>query len=169
MWCARGADACYTDDALERCSAISPRSRAFTGWLYAKMTQIFGDIGMDCADEFYATVNRVGQGYIRTEADEVHYNLHVLLRCDLERQLIAGTLAVQDLEAAWNARFLKDFGMVVDKPANGVLQDVHWAVGLFGYFPTYSLGNLYAGGWGKSSGCPAPQKRLAGGWLMEAR
>jgi carboxypeptidase Taq len=121
------------------------RSRAFTGWLYARMTQIFGDIGMDCADEFYATVNRVDQGYIRTEADEVHYNLHVMLRFDLERQLIAGTLAVQDLEAAWNARFLKDFGMVVDKPANGVLQDVHWAVGLFGYFPTYSLGNLYAG------------------------
>jgi len=59
--------------------------------------------------------------------------------------LIAGTLDVADLEAAWNARFLSDFGIAVDRPSNGVLQDVHWPVGLFGYFPTYTLGNVYAG------------------------
>jgi len=68
-----------------------------------------------------------------------------LLRFDLERQLIAGTLGVQDLEEAWNTRFEADFGYKVDAPSNGVLQDVHWSVGLFGYFPTYSLGNVYAG------------------------
>ncbi|MEO0917239.1 MAG: carboxypeptidase M32, partial [Pseudomonadota bacterium] len=73
------------------------------------------------------------------------YNLHVLLRFDLERALVAGDLVVSDLEAAWNDRFKVDFGYAVDKPSNGVLQDVHWSEGLFGYFPTYSLGNVYAG------------------------
>ena len=121
------------------------RSRAFTRWLYARMTEHFGDIGLDGPDAFYAAVNHVQNGYIRTEADEVQYNLHVLLRFDLEQALIAGTLEVDDLEAAWNERFLSDFGFPVDKPSDGVLQDVHWSAGLFGYFPTYSLGNVYAG------------------------
>ncbi|MEM1373068.1 MAG: carboxypeptidase M32 [Pseudomonadota bacterium] len=120
------------------------RSRAFTGFLHSRMTVAFGDMGMD-AEAFYGCVNRVGQGYIRTEADEVQYNLHVLLRFDLERQLMDGSLAVADLEEAWNARFEADFGFAVDKPSNGCLQDVHWSVGLFGYFATYSLGNVYAG------------------------
>ena len=121
------------------------RSRAFTGWLYGQMRDQFGDFGVADEDAFYKVVNRVGSGYIRTEADEVHYNLHVMLRFDLERQLIAGDLEVADLEDAWNARFESDFGVAVDKPSNGVLQDVHWSFGLFGYFPTYSLGNVYAG------------------------
>ncbi len=121
------------------------RSKAFTGWLYGKMRDAFGDFGIASEDAFYAAVNRVSDGYIRTEADEVQYNLHVLLRFDLERALMSGDLTVNDLEAAWNDRFLADFGYAVDKPSNGVLQDVHWSVGLFGYFPTYSLGNVYAG------------------------
>ena len=75
----------------------------------------------------------------------MHYNLHILLRFDLERDLVAGRLKTADLEEAWNARFLADFGVPVDKPSNGLLQDVHWSVGLFGYFPTYTLGNVYAG------------------------
>lgn len=120
------------------------RSRAFTGFLFQKMTDAFGDLGMD-AEGFYACVNSVRQGFIRTEADEVQYNLHVLMRFDLERQLIDGTLSVSDLEEAWNTRFAADFGFAVDKPSNGCLQDVHWSVGLFGYFATYSLGNVYAG------------------------
>jgi len=121
------------------------RSRAFTGWLYGQMRHAFEDFGIEGEDAFFAAVNRVANGYIRTEADEVQYNLHVLLRFDLERALMAGDLQVGDLEAAWNDRFLADFGYNVDKPSNGVLQDVHWSVGLFGYFPTYSLGNVYAG------------------------
>ena len=121
------------------------RSRAFTGWLFGEMTAAFGDLGLADAEAFYAAVNRVHSGFIRTEADEVHYNLHIMMRFDLERALVAGDLAVADLPEAWNARFLKDFGVAVDKPANGVLQDVHWSLGLFGYFPTYSLGNVYAG------------------------
>lgn len=121
------------------------RSRAFTGWLYGRMLEIFGDFGIADAEGFYKAVNRVHPGYIRTEADEVHYNLHVMLRFDLERALIRGELQVEDLEAAWNDRFRADFGVAVDRPSNGMLQDVHWSCGLFGYFPTYTLGNVYAG------------------------
>ncbi len=120
------------------------RSRGFTAWLHGRMEEIFGPLGMD-RDAFFATVNRLQKGYIRTEADEVQYNLHVMLRFDLERQVISGTLAVGDLEEAWNARFEADFGYPVDKASNGCLQDVHWSVGLFGYFPTYSLGNVFSG------------------------
>ena len=121
------------------------RSRAFTGWLYGRMRDSFGYFGIADEDAFYACVNAVNAGFIRTEADEVQYNLHVLMRFDLERALVAGDLAVADLEAAWNDRFKADFGYAVDKPSNGVLQDVHWSEGLMGYFPTYSLGNVYAG------------------------
>ncbi len=121
------------------------RSRAFTGWLHAQMEAEFGPLNLRDADNFYAGVNRVTNGFIRTEADEVQYNLHIMLRFDLERALIAGDLLPADLEAAWNDRFHADFGFAVDRPSNGVLQDVHWSVGLFGYFPTYTLGNVYAG------------------------
>ena len=121
------------------------RSRAFTGWLYGRMRDVFGDFGIDGEDAFYAAVNSLHRGFIRTEADEVQYNLHILMRFDLERALIAGDLAPADLEDAWNARFEADFGYAVPRASLGCLQDVHWAVGLFGYFPTYSLGNVYAG------------------------
>ena len=121
------------------------RSRAFTSWLFGEMTAVFGDFGIADAETFYRVVNRVSDGFIRTEADELQYNLHIMLRFDLERALVSGDLQVDDLEAAWNERFAADFGYPVDKPSNGVLQDVHWSVGLFGYFPTYSLGNVYAG------------------------
>ncbi len=121
------------------------RSRAFAGWLFDRMRDVFGEMNLTNADALYRSMNRVSSGYIRTEADEVHYNLHILMRFDLERALVSGDLDVQDLEAAWNDRFTADFGSAVDKPSNGMLQDVHWSVGLFGYFPTYSLGNVYAG------------------------
>lgn len=121
------------------------RSRAFTGWIHGQMCDRFGDFGIASAEDFYRAVNRVQPGFIRTEADEVHYNLHVMMRFDLERALIRGDLQVTDLEPAWNHRFRADFGAVVDRPSHGMLQDVHWSVGLFGYFPTYALGNVYAG------------------------
>ncbi|MDQ1848657.1 carboxypeptidase M32 [Gemmobacter fulvus] len=121
------------------------RSPAFTGWMFRQMLDRFGDFGVSSPEEFTRIVNRVQPGFIRTEADEVHYNLHVMMRFDLERALIKGDLQVADLEAAWNDRFATDFGVAVDRPAHGVLQDVHWSCGLFGYFPTYTLGNVYAG------------------------
>jgi carboxypeptidase Taq len=121
------------------------RSRAFAVWLFHRMQAHFGTPPAPDPEIFYAMLNRVRPGHIRTEADEVHYNLHIMLRFDLERALIAGNLLPADLEAVWNDRFAGDFGLTVPRPALGMLQDVHWALGLFGYFPTYSLGNVYAG------------------------
>jgi carboxypeptidase Taq len=121
------------------------RSRHFTSWLWSRMDAQFDHFEVRSPEDFYATVNRVQPGHVRTEADEVHYNLHVMMRFDLERALVGGELAARDLEDAWNQRFAHDFGMPVDKPSHGMLQDVHWSIGLFGYFPTYSLGNVYAG------------------------
>ena len=121
------------------------RSRPFTGWLFHRMRDLFGDFGIDDPETFYKCVNQVNSGFIRTEADELQYNLHVMLRFDLERLLISGDLSVNDIENAWNERFESDFGYKVEKPSQGILQDVHWAAGAFGYFPTYTLGNVYAG------------------------
>ncbi|SIT74209.1 carboxypeptidase M32 [Pontibaca methylaminivorans] len=121
------------------------RSRAFCGWLRGRMAATFPGAALPDEDAFHAAVNRVHRGHIRTESDEVQYNLHIMLRFDLERALMLGTLDVADLESAWNERFAADFGYGVDRPSNGCLQDVHWSVGLFGYFPTYALGNVYAG------------------------
>lgn len=121
------------------------RSRAFCGYLYGEMLAGLGGAGVADADALWRTVNAVEPGFIRTEADEVHYNLHIMMRFDLERALITGALAAADLEAAWNDRFRADFGQDVPDARRGVLQDVHWSAGLFGYFPTYTLGNIYAG------------------------
>lgn len=133
------------------------RSAPFTGWLFQRMREAFGDFGVADAAAFHAVVNRVAPGYIRTESDELHYNLHIMMRFDLERELIAGRLEVADLEEAWNARFAADFGVAVDRPSNGFLQDVHWSVGLFGYFPTYTLGNVYAGCLDRAMRAAVPQ------------
>jgi carboxypeptidase Taq len=100
----------------------------------------------------------------------------VMLRFDLERALMQGKLEVADLEEAWNTRFRADFGVAVDKPSHGMLQDVHWSCGIFGYFPTYTLGNLYAGCLMKAlrsevAGLDAMMARgdvsAATGWLRE--
>ena len=93
----------------------------------------------------YRAANRVAPSLIRVEADEVTYNLHIILRFELEVALFEGELAVADLAAAWRERTRELLGIEVPDDANGVLQDVHWAAGAFGYFPTYSLGNVIAG------------------------
>ena len=120
------------------------RSRPFTQWLFAQMSDCFGDLGVRDADEFYRAVNSVQNGYIRTESDELQYNLHIMLRYDLERALVSGDLSVSDLESAWNDRFKDDFGYAVPKASLGMLQDIHWSEALIGYFPTYAIGNIYA-------------------------
>ena len=86
----------------------------------------------------------VEPSFIRVEADEVTYNLHVMLRFDLERAVVHGDLPVADLPAAWNERFENDFGRRPPSDAEGVLQDIHWSAGLIGYFPTYTLGYIFA-------------------------
>jgi carboxypeptidase Taq len=99
--------------------------------------------GVDPA-AFVKAINRVEPSLIRVEADEVTYGLHIILRFELESALIGGRLAVADLPAAWNAKVKETLGIEVPDDASGCLQDVHWSMGAFGYFPSYALGNLYA-------------------------
>ena len=95
-------------------------------------------------DDFVRHINRVQPGMIRVEADEVSYNLHVLIRFELEKGLIEGSIEVTDLPGLWNEKYLHYLNVAVDSDSNGVLQDIHWAHGSFGYFPTYTIGNLAA-------------------------
>jgi carboxypeptidase Taq len=119
------------------------RSAGFWRWFYPELQSIFPDVlgGVD-RDRFVAAVNAVRPGLIRIDADEVTYGLHIILRFEVERELLAGRLAVADLPEAWNARLRELLGVEVPDDAHGVLQDMHWAIGLFGYFPTYQLGNV---------------------------
>jgi carboxypeptidase Taq len=96
------------------------------------------------AEAVYRAVNEVSPGFIRVDADEVTYNLHIFLRFDLEQALIRGDLAPADLPGAWNERFGRAFGITPRDDAEGCLQDIHWSITLVGYFPTYTLGNVYA-------------------------
>jgi carboxypeptidase Taq len=96
-------------------------------------------------DDFYRAVNKVHGSLVRTEADELTYDLHVLVRFELERAIFTGGLDLVDLPEAWNERMREYLDVDVPADSAGVLQDVHWAEGLFGYFPTYTLGNIIAG------------------------
>jgi carboxypeptidase Taq len=96
-------------------------------------------------EKLYRAVNRVEPSFIRVEADEATYGLHIVLRFELEQELIDGRLKASELPEAWNARFKAYLGLDVPDDAHGVLQDVHWSMGAFGYFPTYALGNLIGG------------------------
>jgi carboxypeptidase Taq len=121
------------------------RSRGFWDHFYPLAQTAFRESLADVTlDDFYFAINDVRPSLIRTEADEVTYNLHVLVRFELEQALLDDDLQVADLPGAWNEKYRKYLGVESPTDANGVLQDVHWSAGLFGYFPTYSLGNLYA-------------------------
>ena len=121
------------------------RGHAFWRRFFPAAQQFFpaalGDVALDA---FHLAVNGVRPSFIRVDADEVTYNLHILVRFQLERALIAGTLAPADVPAAWNDAFTGLFGITPPDDAQGCLQDVHWSGGGFGYFPTYTLGNLNA-------------------------
>ena len=121
------------------------RSRPFCAWLLPRLSETLpGAVdGLDAAG-LYRSVNTVQPSLIRIEADETTYNLHIVLRFELELALTEGTLSVDDLPAAWDEGMLRLLGIEVPGPSEGVLQDVHWSAGLFGYFPTYTLGNLVA-------------------------
>ena len=119
------------------------RSFPFWRWFYPRVQESFpGVLGNVPLERFHRAVNRVRRSFIRVDADETTYGLHVMLRFDLEQELLAGRIAVADLPDAWNARFSELFGLEVPNDRMGVLQDVHWAGGGFGYFPTYLLGTL---------------------------
>lgn len=121
------------------------RSRAFWDHFYPAAQSAFPTaIGNVPLDDFYAAINVVRPSLIRVEADEVTYNLHIMLRFELEQQMISGELDAADIPTAWNEKFQQYFGITPPSNADGCLQDIHWSAGLFGYFPTYALGNMYA-------------------------
>lgn len=121
------------------------RSRGFWRWAFPKARAAFPDALADVEEEaFYRAVNRVAPSPIRVEADEVTYPLHVTLRFDLEVALLTGDLTVEDLPSAWHDGMRRLLGVTPRSDAEGCLQDIHWALGAFGYFPTYTLGSLMA-------------------------
>jgi carboxypeptidase Taq len=121
------------------------RSLPFWVFFYPRLKALFPQaLEAVRLEDFHRAINAVEPSLIRVEADEVTYNLHILVRFELEKRLISGELKVGELPEAWNAQYREDLGVSVPDDAQGVLQDIHWSMGSFGYFPTYALGNLYA-------------------------
>ena len=121
------------------------RSSAFWQHFFPLLQETFPEqLGAISLHEFYAAINTVKPSLIRVEADEVTYNLHIMVRFEIELDLMEGRVQVEDLPALWNAKMQEYLGIVPERDAEGVLQDVHWSFGAIGYFPTYTLGNLYA-------------------------
>ncbi|MDA1179245.1 MAG: carboxypeptidase M32, partial [Planctomycetota bacterium] len=119
------------------------RSFAFWKFAYPHARQHFAPQLTADIETVYFAINHVQPSLIRVEADEVTYNLHIIIRFELERELLSGNLPVRDLPEAWATKYQHYLGVVPSHASEGVLQDIHWSAGLFGYFPTYSLGNLY--------------------------
>ena len=121
------------------------RSRPFWDHFFPRLQAACpAQLGGVTAGGFHAAINRVQPTLIRVESDEATYNLHIMLRVELELALIEGSLKVSELPAAWNAKIQEYLGLTPPDDAKGVLQDIHWSAGLFGYFATYTLGNVIA-------------------------
>jgi carboxypeptidase Taq len=121
------------------------RSLPFWKFQYPQLKEYFpGQLDKIPVDEFYKGINKVQPSFIRTEADEVTYHFHVMIRYELEKSLIAGNLTTNDIPAYWNEQYDKYLEIKVPDDKRGCLQDVHWSHGSFGYFATYSLGSFYA-------------------------
>ena len=119
------------------------RSRPFWRQFFPRLQELFSDQLNGTTDEqWWRYVNRVQPDFIRVEADEVTYGMHIILRYELEQDIFAGRLELRDLPEAWNAKMKEYLGLDVPDHARGVLQDVHWSAGSFGYFPTYLLGTI---------------------------
>ncbi len=153
------------------------RSRPLWQFLFPLAQQVFPTALADVElDDFYFAINQVQPSFIRVEADEATYNLHIIVRFELEQALLDGQLDVEQLPDAWNAKYRKYLGIEPPDSALGVLQDIHWSAGLIGYFPTYALGNLYAAQFYQQAcqDLPSLQQDLAAGefagllaWLRE--
>lgn len=148
------------------------RSRPFWRFFYPILQQTFPDQLRDVSlDHFYAAINRAKPSLIRVEADELTYNLHIMLRFEIEQDLIEGRTKVEDLPELWKDKMKEYLGIAPDTDAEGVLQDVHWSLGSFGYFPTYTLGNLYAVQFYEQARQELPnlEEQIAQGRLLDLR
>jgi carboxypeptidase Taq len=120
------------------------RSKEFWRWCFPKLREYFGSaVDGLTLEQAYGGANIVRPDFIRVEADEATYNMHIMIRFEIERSVMNGSLAVADIPEAWNARYREYLGIEVPDAARGCLQDVHWSMAAMGYFPTYTLGNLY--------------------------
>jgi carboxypeptidase Taq len=125
---------------------IIGRSREFWIYFLPKMKEIVGTILSDVnLDTFVHAVNQVKPSKIRVEADEVTYGLHIIIRFNMERELFADKIMVKELPEIWNQSYKEYLGVKIENDSEGVMQDTHWASGLYGYFPSYALGNIYSG------------------------
>jgi len=138
-----GASAALHESQSRLWENVVGRSLPFWRWFYPRVQKAFpeklGDVSLQ---SFHGGINRVRRSLIRVDADETSYGLHLILRFELEQELVSGRLAVKDLPDAWNARFEELMGVSVPNDSLGVLQDSHWGGGAFGYFPTYLLGSV---------------------------
>jgi carboxypeptidase Taq len=124
---------------------IVGRSRAFWEHFFSRAREVFPDTLADvCLDDFHFAVNAVAPSLNRVQADEVTYNLHILVRFELEQALLTGDLPAADVPAAWSEAYRRHLGIAPANDTEGCLQDGHWGAGLIGYFPTYTLGNVFA-------------------------
>lgn len=112
--------------------------------IYGKLLENFPSLNEVSLEDFYKAINKVETSLIRVEADELTYSLHVMIRYEIEKMLFEGDIDINDLPKIWNDKMEEYLGLRPDSNATGVLQDVHWSAGLFGYFPSYALGNAYA-------------------------
>lgn len=140
---ARGASLGLHESQSRLWENLVGRSLAFWKYFYPRLQQTFPyQFANVRLDEFYRAINKVQPSFIRVEADEATYNLHIILRFEIEREMIHGEVQLKDLPEVWNSRFHEYLGMEIPNDSLGVLQDIHWSMGLIGYFPTYSLGNI---------------------------
>ena len=141
------------------------RSRSFWTFFRPIFVDAFPALGNVSADALYRSANLVSRSLIRVESDEVTYNLHIMLRFELESKLLEGSIEAEDLPALWNDAMQRYVGVTPTSDAGGVLQDVHWSSGLIGYFPSYMLGNLYAAQISRTvrEEIPSLDEQIAGG------
>jgi len=124
------------------------RGKPFWTFLYPKLVELFPGALSDVSfDDFYFAINNVEPSLIRVEADEVTYNLHIIVRYEIEQIMFDGQTKLSELPGIWNDKMKEYLGVTPPDDKNGILQDIHWSFGGFGYFPTYLLGNLYAAQW----------------------
>ncbi len=141
----RGASAAMHESQSRLWENVVGRGRDFWQGYYPQVQARFPEqLGAVTGEQFYRAINRVEPSLNRVEADEVTYNLHIMLRFDLELALFEGRVEVHELPARWNEKMEEFLGVVPERDAEGVMQDTHWASGLFAYFPTYTLGNVIA-------------------------
>jgi carboxypeptidase Taq len=145
---ARGASSGVHESQSRLFENLIGRSRAFSHYLFPILQKHFPtQFGQADVENYYQAINKVSPSFIRVEADEVSYNLHIILRFEIELDVLNGDIPIKDLPEAWAEKFKSYLGIVPPNDTEGVLQDVHWSWGLIGHFTSYAMGNIIASQW----------------------